>query len=113
VVVTVTRPRLCEEDNIEQFGVELNQLVDHFGYRWLAIDLHQVTLITSAAVGKLISLHRHLHRRDGQLALCGVTGFTLTVFESARLIDYFHVTTSAEDAVEQLVKAKAKTSPSS
>ena len=109
-VVTVTRTRLCEEDNIEQFGVELNQLVDHFSCHWLAIDLSQVTLITSAAVGKLIGLHRNLHRRGGRLVLCGIAGITQTVFESARLIDYFHVTSSVDEAIEQLIKAKSTSS---
>lgn len=107
VIATVTRSSLCEEDNIEQFGAELNQIVDHFNCRWLAIDLQQVKLITSAAVGKLISLHRNMHRREGQLTLCGMSGVTHNVFQSARLIDYFHVTPSVEDAVDQLSRAKA------
>lgn len=107
VVATVTRPSLCEEDNIEQFGAELNQILDQFNCRWLAIDLHQVKLITSAAVGKLISLHRHMRRRDGQLTLCGITGVTHSVFQSARLMDYFHVAPSVQDAIDQLSKAKA------
>jgi anti-sigma B factor antagonist len=109
----VIRPRLCEEDNIEQFGVELNQLVDHYGCRWLAVDLHQVTLITSSAVGKLIGLHRNLHRREGQLALCGVTGLTLSVLQSSHLIDYFHVKSSVPDAIDHLNQSIIKSSPAS
>ena len=113
VVATVTRPRLCEEDNIEHFGVELNQLLDHYSCRWLALDLQEVKMITSAAVGKLIALHRNLHRREGQLALCGVVGITHKVFQSANLLDYFHVTPSVADAIEQLSHAKAAMDSSS
>ena len=105
VVATVIRPSLGEEDNIEQFGVELNQMIDNYGCHWLAIDLRQVTLITSSAVGKLIALHRNLHRRDGRLALCGVSGFVRNVLQTANLIDYFHVTSSVEEAVELLKQA--------
>ena len=112
-VATVTRSSLSDEDNIEEFGVELNRLVDHFNCRWLALDLQNVNLITSAAVGKLIGLHRNLHRRDGQLTLCGIRGVTQSVFHSARRLDYFHVTPSVAEAIEQLIQAKTLTETSS
>jgi anti-sigma B factor antagonist len=105
IVAVVTRPRLCEEDNIEQFGVELNQLIDNYGCLLLVLNLQQVTLITSSAVGKLIALHRNLHRRDGRLALCGVEGMIRNVFQTAKLIDYFHITPDVDAAVELLARA--------
>jgi anti-sigma B factor antagonist len=107
VVATVTQPSLCEEDNIDQFGVELNQMIETSGNPWLVLDLHRVTLITSSAVGKLIGLHRNLHRRDGRLALCGVVGMIRSVFQTAKLLDYFHVTTTVDEAVELLVRERA------
>lgn len=100
IVAKVTRPSLCEEDNIEQFGVELNMLVDQYGRNLLVLDLSHVTFMTSSAVGKLIALHRHLHRREGRLAICGMNEVILQVLETANLIDYFLVTTSVDAAVE-------------
>ena len=113
VIATVTQPSLCEEDNIDQFGVELNQLIEGSGTHWLVLDLRLVTLITSSAVGKLIGLHRNLHRRDGRLALCGVVGMIRNVFQTAKLIDYFHVTSTIDDAVELLMKERISQESSS
>ena len=65
VLAIMVRSSLSEEDNIEEFGSELNQLVDNYGCQWLVLDLGKVSLLTSSAVGKLIVLHRTLHRRNG------------------------------------------------
>lgn len=107
VVATVTHATLCEEDNIDQFGVELNQIIETSGCPWLVIDLRNVTLMTSSAIGKLIGLHRSLHRRDGRLALSGISGMIQNVFQTAKLIDYFHVTSTPEQAVELLMRERS------
>ena len=72
LIATVTESCLRDEDNIEQFGVELNQTIESFGVVWFVLDLRNVTLISSSAIGKLIGLHRGLHRRQGRLALCEI-----------------------------------------
>lgn len=104
----MTQPSLCEEDNIEQFGTELNQVVEVTGFNWLVLDMQKVSLITSSAVGKLIGLHRNLHRREGRLALCGINGVIRNVFQTAKLIDYFHVASTVDDAVQLLQREKAQ-----
>jgi len=103
----VNRSTLSEEDNIEQFGVELNQVTKGYGSNFLVLDLSHVTLMTSSAIGKLIGLHRNLHRREGRLVLTGVTGMIHSVLATAKLIDYFHVSPSAESALELLKKDAA------
>ena len=60
VIAHITRPNLSEEENIEELGQEFSTLVEHYGCRLLAVDMQAVNLITSAALGKLISLHRNL-----------------------------------------------------
>ncbi len=106
VIATVTQSSLCEEDNIEQFGVELNQAIERFGSNWLVLDLRYVTMMTSSAVGKLIGLHRHLHRREGKLSLCGVKGMIHSVLQRAKLIDYFHIESEVDEAADLLVQAR-------
>jgi anti-sigma B factor antagonist len=107
VIATVTLSTLCEEDNIDQFAVELNQIIEGFGSPWMVLDLHQVTLMTSSAVGKLIGLHRNLRRHDGRLALCCLNGIIRNVFQTAKLIDYFHVASTVDEAVELLTREKS------
>lgn len=99
VVARISRPQLSEEDNIEELWQEFLVLVEHFGCRRLALDLNFVNMVTSAALGKLISLHRNMHRRDGRLVVCGVQGMVQDVMLTARLTDYFTMATSVDDAV--------------
>ena len=50
-------------------------------------------------VGKLISLHRNLHRRDGRLVICGVHGMVEDVLQTARLTDYFTMAKTDASAI--------------
>lgn len=109
LVATVTGSSLSEEDNIEQFGVELNQTIESYNRKWLALDLKNVMLLTSSAMGKLIGLHRNLHRREGRLVICGISANVDTVLKTAKLSDYFHITPNVEDAVNLLLKESAAT----
>jgi len=102
VVAHIVKTGLSEEDNIEQLGQELSMLVDQFGCRRLAVNFETVTLITSAALGKFIALHRNLHRREGRLVLCGVAGMVQDVLEATKLNEYFTVTATADEAVALL-----------
>jgi len=102
VIAHITRQHLSEEENIEELGQEFSTLVEHYGCRLLAVDMQAVNLITSAALGKLISLHRNLHRRDGRLVVCGVHGMVQDVLLTARLTDYFTMATSTDAAVKIL-----------
>lgn len=105
VVAHISRPNLSEEENIEELGQEFSKLVEYFGCRLLAVDLHVVNFVTSAALGKLISLHRNLHRRDGRMALCGVREMVQDVLLTARLTDYFTMAPTVDDAVALLNNA--------
>ena len=102
VVARIAKAGLSEEDNIEQLGQELSMLVDQFGCRRLAVNFEIVTLITSAALGKFITLHRNLHRRDGRLVLCCVADMMQDVLNATKLNEYFTVTATADEAVALL-----------
>ncbi len=102
VVVRIIRASLSEEDNIEHLGQELTMLVDQFGCRLLVANFELVTLITSAALGKFIALHRNLHRREGRLALCGVMDMMADVLSATKLDEYFRVAVTVDDAIRLL-----------
>lgn len=105
VVAHISRPNLSEEENIEELGQEFTTLIEHFGCRLLAVDMNFVSLVTSAAIGKLISLHRNLHRREGRLVVCCVQGMVQDVLSTARLTDYFTMAKTTDDAVALLGNA--------
>ncbi len=102
-VATFQSQRLSDEVNVEQLGHELISLVEQFGCRKIVLELKNVEYATSSVLGKLITLHRKLHRDGGKLCLCGLTDPMKTIFRTSRLINYFEI---AED-VDQAVKAVA------
>ncbi|HUG94483.1 MAG TPA: STAS domain-containing protein [Planctomycetaceae bacterium] len=102
VITAIVVPQLTEEENIEQMGQEFFTLVDQYECRRLVVDLSHVEYATSAALGKLITLHRRLHRHDGKLVLCGVRGALAEILATSRLLDYFHVADDADGAAAQL-----------
>lgn len=102
VVATVTRAQLSEEENIEIFGKDLLDLVDQYGFRQIVVSLQHVTYITSAALGKLITLHRRLHRKAGRLVVCGALASVKDVLHASRLNDYFTVADDVPAALAQM-----------
>jgi len=99
VIATVTRPQLSEEENIDVLGKDLFDLVEQHGCRQLVVSLEHVTYMTSAALGKLISLHRRMHRKEGRLILCGALASVQEVLQTSRLNDYFTITTDVPAAM--------------
>ena len=102
VVATFFPGRLDEEHNVEEMGQSLFQLIDQYGYRQVALDLTQTPFVTSAVLGKLITLHRRLHRADGRLVLCGLQQPVETVMRRSNLLSYFQVVDSRDDAINWL-----------
>lgn len=92
IAARFTRAHLSEDENIEQMGQELLMLVDHYQIKQMVLSLEAVDLMTSAAIGKLITLHRRLHRKDGRLVLCHARGNVAEVLHSSRLDSYFTMT---------------------
>lgn len=102
VVVAFSRTRLTDDENIELLGRELFSLVEQYGCRSIVVSMHDVTFVTSAVLGKLITLHRKLHRSSGRLVICDIMGNVATVLRSSRLITYFNTADGVDEAVAQL-----------
>ncbi len=104
-VASITRPRLTEEEtNVEQLGHELFSLVDQFDCHKVVLDMHEVDYVTSAVVGKMITLHRKLHQTEGRLVLCRLKEGVEHVLNSLRLIEYFETSSDVDDAVALLTE---------
>lgn len=99
VVVRVMRSQLSEEDNIQQMAQELITLIDHYQCQQLALSLSEVVYITSAALGKLIMIHRKLHRKAGRLVMCDVTAGVAEILRTSRLDEYFTIAPDTSHAV--------------
>jgi len=102
-VLVITRRQLTEEENLEELDQDFTTLMDSLQMRQLVLDLSAVAFMTSAAIGKVISLHRRLARSQGRLVLCGLQPGVEETLSTSHLLTYFHVADSSQAATEQLV----------
>lgn len=105
VVGRFTVPRLTEDQNVEQLGQDLFALVEQFDRRKIVLSLKCVEYLTSSVLGKLITMHRKLHRKQGRLILCDLQPEVREVMRLSRLIDYFKTVESYEQALTDVQSA--------
>ena len=101
-VVAFTSSHLTDEENIEQLGHEMFALVEQFNCRRVVVSLAPVEFLTSSVLGKLITLHRRLHRQNGRLAICDIRPPVADVLHTSRLISYFSTCLDVDSAVAML-----------
>ncbi len=82
---------LTDEENIELLGHELFTLVDQVGCRKMILNMDKVRYMTSSVLGKLISLHRKLHRSEGQLIICNIGEELDQILSASWLNQYFRL----------------------
>ncbi|MFM9963995.1 MAG: STAS domain-containing protein [Planctomycetaceae bacterium] len=102
LVASFTMRMLNDEENIEQLGQELFSLVEQYNWLKLVLDLSNVEYVTSSVLGKLITLHRKLHRSQGKLILFGLTPGVDSILRTAKLLSYFCVAESRDAAIAQM-----------
>src|SRR5438445_12410142 len=69
-VVNFTDKKILDEQNIQIIGEQLFSLVDEVGRRKILLNFGNVEYLSSAALGKLITLNKKLHAAGGRLVLC-------------------------------------------
>ena len=74
-----------DEQNIQAIGEELFHLVDELGRRKILLDLDNVEYLSSAALGKFISLDKKLNSLGGHLVLCNIDPEIDEVFDITEL----------------------------
>ena len=89
IVLKLLRTKLSEEDNLEQFGQQLTTVIDKLGAKKVRLSLGPLTYLTSAAIGKLIGLHRRMQRVGGTLVLADLTPEVREILDTSKLLTYF------------------------
>src|SRR5437879_11260439 len=72
-VVNFTDRKILDEQNIQIIGEQLFSLVDELGRRKVLLNFGNVEYLSSAALGKLITLNKKLQAVNGRLVLCNIT----------------------------------------
>lgn len=84
-VVKLLEKKILDEANIEALGQELFALVDKDGRRKMIIEFSVVEYLSSAALGKLITLHKKVAAAKGKMVLCCIQKDILEVFRITQL----------------------------
>ena len=89
ILLKMLRTKLSEDDNLEQFGQQLNTVIDKLGAKKIRLSLEPLTYLTSAAIGKLISLHRRMQREGGTLVMTDLSPDVREILDTSKLLTYF------------------------
>ncbi|NQV23233.1 MAG: STAS domain-containing protein [Rhodopirellula sp.] len=102
VVVRFGVSHINDEENIEELGHEMFLLTEQFGFQKIVLNMSGVEYITSSVVGKMITLHRKLHRNRGKMVVSDLTPGVRDVQDASRLLTYFTHCDTEEDAIADL-----------
>jgi len=90
-VVSFIDTKIVTEENIQEVGDQLYQLVDVEGKKKLLLNFGNVQYLSSAALGKLINLKKKVGAVKGDLKLCCIHPDLLEVFRITRLDQVFNI----------------------
>lgn len=99
-VVKFIDKRILDEQNIQLIGDQLVGLVDEDGKRKLLLNFANVEYLSSAALGKLITLNKKVKAVSGQLKLCNIKPEIYEVFEITKLNKVLQIMKTEENALE-------------
>jgi anti-sigma B factor antagonist len=100
--VTVVRFRdhkIVEDINIQELGQEMFRLVEADGRDRLLLDFASVDFLSSAALGKLITLDKKMKAHGGVLKLSNIRPEIYEVFAITKLNRLFDIRKDEADAL--------------
>lgn len=103
-VVNFLTSQVLDELNVQQLGQELNDLVDKEGKTKLVINFSKIKFLSSAVLGKLISLNKKLSAQKGRLAFCHINSDIMQVFKITRLDKLIPIYDDEDEAVKGISK---------
>jgi anti-sigma B factor antagonist len=99
-VVNFTDRKILDEQNIQVIGEQLFSLVDEAGRRKVLLNFGNVEYLSSAALGKLITLNKKLQAAGGRLVLCNIDPQIYEVFEITKLNKLFNIQKEEQAALQ-------------
>jgi anti-sigma B factor antagonist len=100
--VTIARfldKKILDENNIQMIGNQLFGLVDEDGRKKIVLDFANVEYLSSAALGKLITMNNKVKAAKGKLRLCNIRPEILEVFTITKLNKVLEIKPDQEQAL--------------
>ena len=101
-IVELKDRKILEEMSIMQIGEQLNAIIAKTELPKLIIDFTNVAHMSSSALGILITLHKRIREKRGQLRLCGIQSAIYEIFVITRLNEIFSICQSRQEALGDL-----------
>ena len=94
--------KILDETNIQVIGNQLFGLVDEEGRDKIVLDFENVEYLSSAALGKLITMDKKVKAAKGKLRLCSIKPEIYEVFAITKLNKLFDMKSDREEALVNL-----------
>jgi anti-sigma B factor antagonist len=102
-VVSFVTSRILDQSNVQQLGEEFDDLVDEHHLDKIVVNFEGVAYMSSAVMGKLVSLLKKTQAAGGRLKLCGIEESIYEIFEIMRFDKMFDIAKSEDEAVIDLM----------
>ena len=99
-VVDFFDKKIIDEQNITHIGEDLFKLVEQDEHRKVLLNFRNVEFMSSAMLGKLITLFKKLQARSGRLILCNIDPQIYEVFEITKLDRFFNIQKEEQAALQ-------------
>lgn len=103
-VVSFLTSQVLDEMNVQQLGKELDELVEKQYMIKMVIDFSKIKFLSSAVLGKLISLNKKITAQKGRLAFCNINPEIMQVFKITRLDKLIPICEDEEAAIKAVLK---------
>ena len=101
-VAELVEKKLLDEVTIGRIGEQLNALAARDDRPRFVVDFSGVAQMSSSALGMLITLHKRIREKGGQLRLCCIQPAIYEVFVITRLNEIFTICQTRQEAVDSL-----------
>lgn len=101
-VARFTDKKILDENNIQVIGNQLFGLVEEEGRKKIVLDFSNVEYLSSAALGKLITMDKKTKAAGGKLRLCSIRPDIYEVFAITKLNKLFDIRDDQEQALAGL-----------
>ncbi len=98
-VVKFLDKKILDETGILELGAELFGLVEQDNRKSLLLNFTGVEFLSSAALGKLITLDRKVKSHRGRLKMSGISPEILEVFQITKLNKIFDIRKDEAEAI--------------
>jgi len=102
-VVSFRTSRILDQSNVQQLGDELDQLIKKHALQKVVINFENIHYMSSAVMGKLVSLFKQLKAEGGDLRLCRISESIFEIFKIMRFDKLFKICDTEDEAVIELM----------